>query len=211
MVFKSVLRIQKALPEVLHVAMFYNNGTIFQTTIGQQFNIPKLGEHIAEALNHLRKVYETCNFTLDDYKKLIFETDDISTIILKLGEDSNLALFFKKEIDIDQKLHSIRRYIKKIEELIDVDKVQLEFQELEKIENDLKKLNRDLQEKQQQIKELEEKQGLLEPETSKDEIKDIVKKIQELNEECKILNQESEKKQTEIRFIRDAIEEEREK
>ena len=98
MVFKSVSRIQKALPEVLHVAMFYNNGTIFQTTIDQQYNIPKLGEHMAEALNHLRKVYETCNFTLIDYKKLIFETDEISIILLKLGEDSNLALFFKKEM-----------------------------------------------------------------------------------------------------------------
>ena len=211
MVFKSIAQIQKALPEVLHVAMFYNNGTIYQTTIDQEYNIPKLGEHIAEALNHLRKVYKICDFSLIDYTKLIFETDEISIIILKLGEDSNLALFFKKEMDIDQKIKSIHRYIKKIEELIDVDKVQLEFQELEKIDKELKKLNADLQEKQQEIKKLEEKQELLDPETSKDEIKENVNKIQELNEECKILNQESEKKQTEMSIIREAIEEERKK
>ena len=211
MVFKSVSQIQKALPEVLHIAMFYNNGTIYQTTIDQEYNIPKLGEYIAEALNQLRKVYETCNFRLVDYKKLIFETDEISTIILKLGEDSNLAMFFKKELDINQKLKSIHRYIKKIEELIDVDKVELEFQELERINQELKKLNEELNFKQEKIKELEEKQVLLDPEIDKVELKENIKKLQELNEEYRLLNQECEIKKNEMISIREAIEEERKK
>jgi len=209
MVFKSVSRIQKALPEVLHIAMFYNNGTIFQTTIDQQFNIPKLGEHIAEALNHLRKAYQICNFNLVDYKKLIFETDEISTIILKLGEDSNLALFFQKELDIDQKLKSIRRYIKKIEELIDVNYFELEFQELVRIDDELKKLKEDFNTKQAQIKILEEKQSILDPEADKEEIKENSKKIQGMNEECKFLTQECEIKEKKIAALRQSIEEEK--
>lgn len=126
MVLNSVKRIKEALPEVIHVVMFYNNGTVFQCTFDQQYNIPKLGEHLAEALNQVFKVYETCNFDYSEYKKLIFETNRISVIILKLGEESNIALFFEKEMDIDQKLKSIRQYIKRIEKLIDMDQSEIE-------------------------------------------------------------------------------------
>ncbi|TFF87735.1 MAG: hypothetical protein EU548_09845 [Promethearchaeota archaeon] len=211
MVFKSVQRIKEALPEVIHIAMFYNNGTIFQTTIEQNFNIPKLGEHIAEALNHLRKVYEICNFNLEEYKKLIFETENISIIILKLGEDSNLALFLKKEIDINQKLKSIRRYIKKIEELIDTDKADLEFQELEKNEDALKNLKVKLKDKQELIQTLEQELTDLAEETSKEKIKEISKQIQDYSEECRIISQEIEDKKTTIAQIKQKIEEERTK
>ena len=95
MVLKSIKRIKDALPEVIHIVMFYNNGTVFQSTFDQQINIPKLGEHLAEALNQVFKSYEICNFSFSAYKKLIFETDKMSSIILKLGEDSNIALFFE--------------------------------------------------------------------------------------------------------------------
>ena len=57
MVWKNVKLIQAALPEVIHVAMFYNNGTIFDTTFEQSVNIPKLGEHLAELLNQMRRIY----------------------------------------------------------------------------------------------------------------------------------------------------------
>jgi len=136
MVFKNIKRIQTALPEVLHIVMFYNNGTIFQTTFEQDINIPKLGENIAEILSHVQKLYEICNFDLVDYKKLIFETENISLIIIKLGENSNLGLFFKKEEDKDLKLNAIRRYLSRIEELIDMDKAELERQALENKEED---------------------------------------------------------------------------
>ena len=143
MVLRSVKNIKDALPEVIHVVMFYNNGTVYQSSFDQHYNVPKLGEHLAEALNQIFKVYETCNFGFSDYKKLIFETNKISVIILKLGEDSNIALFFEKEHDINQKLKSIRRYIKKIEELIDMDQSEIETQEKQvmkdRLSNELKK------------------------------------------------------------------------
>jgi len=131
MVLNSVKRIKEVLPEVEHIVMFYNNGMVFQCTFDQHYNVPKLGEHLAEAVNQFYRIYETCGFDFSDYKKLIFETDKISMIIFKLGEDSNIALFFKKEIDIDQKLKSIRRYIKKIEKLIDMD-----LSEVQSLENE---------------------------------------------------------------------------
>jgi len=139
MVFKNIKRIQTALPEVLHIVMFYNNGIIFQTTFKQDINIPKLGENIAKMLSHVQKLYEICNFDLVDYKKLIFETENISLIIIKLGENSNLGLFFKKEEDKDLKLNAIKRYLSRIEELIDMDKAELEMKSFEEKEEDNKK------------------------------------------------------------------------
>jgi len=139
MVFKNIKRIQTALPEVLHIVMFYNDGIIFQTTFEQDINIPKLGENIAKMLSHVQKLYEICNFDLVDYKKLIFETENISLIIIKLGENSNLGLFFKKEEDKDLKLNAIKRYLSRIEELIDMDKAELEMKSFEEKEEDNKK------------------------------------------------------------------------
>ena len=55
-VLKNITRIKNALPEVLHVAMFYNNGIVFQTTLEQEINIPKLGENLAEVLSHIKKL-----------------------------------------------------------------------------------------------------------------------------------------------------------
>ena len=139
LVFKNINRIKSALPEVKDVAMFYNNGTIFQTTFEQDINIPKLGENLAEILNHMRKLYEICQIKLDNYEKVIFETDNLSIMILKLGEESNIALFFKKEEDEALKISAIRRYLAKIEDLVDMDKNEITFQEILSKEEDLKK------------------------------------------------------------------------
>jgi len=139
MVFKNINRIKSSLPEVKHVAMFYDNGTIFQTTFEQDINIPKLGENFAEVLNHMRKLYEICQIKLNTYEKIIFETDNISIMIIKLGEESNIALFFKKEDDETLKISAIRRYLAKIEDLVDMDKNELIFQEILSKEDELKK------------------------------------------------------------------------
>ena len=130
MVFKNINRIKSALPEVKHIAMFYDNGTIFQTTFEQDINIPKLGENLAEVLNHMRQLYEICQIKLKSYEKIIFETDNLSIMILKLGEESNIALFFKKEEDETLKISAIRRYLAKIEDLVDMDKNEIIFQEI---------------------------------------------------------------------------------
>ena len=183
--------------------MFYNNGIIFQSTFEQNINIPKLGESLAEALNHMKQAYKICNYPSEDYVKLIFETEDISAVIIKLGEDSNLALFFKKEELKDLNLTPIRRYITRIEELIDMDKKELILQELLTKEEESRKLQNDLQSNLDKINKLQEKvkEGEITP---SEEEKQISKEIVGLYEE-------SIKKREMIDHINDEISELKEK
>lgn len=211
MVFKNIQRIKNALPEVIHVAMFYDNGTIFQTTFEQTINIPKLGENLAELLNHVRRIYEVSNLKLEVYKKLIVETDDISVIVLKLGEESNLALFFRKEEDQELKLQSIKRYITRIEELIDMDKSELKLQELIIKEEELKYLHTFLKPKEQEIQDLENELEKNKIDLNQQEIDKISQNIEVIEGECAKLKEQIEFKENEIARIQEEIEKERKK
>ncbi|TFG07823.1 MAG: hypothetical protein EU539_04000 [Promethearchaeota archaeon] len=211
MVFKNIQRIKNALPEVIHVAMFYDNGTIFQTTFEQTINIPKLGENLAELLNHVRRIYEVSNLKLEVYKKLIVETDDISVIVLKLGEESNLALFFRKEEDQELKLQSIKRYITRIEELIDMDKSELKLQELIIKEEELKYLQTLLKHKEQEIQDLEKELEENKIDLNQQEIDKISQNIEVIEGECAKLKEQIEFKENEIARIQEEIEKERKK
>ena len=163
--------------------MFYNNGIIFQSTFEQEINIPKLGESLAEALAHMKQAYKICNYPSEDYIKIIFETEDISMVIIKLGEDSNLALFFRKEELKEINLTPIRRYITRIEELIDMDKRELVLQELLTKEEESKRLQNDLQIKLDQINNLQEQLKKEEQTISDEEQKRISKEVISLYEE----------------------------
>lgn len=154
MVFKSIEKIKAALPEVIHIVMFYNNGITFQTTFEQSINIPKLGENLAQIIGNFNQIYDLTNQESKKYEKIIFETEEVSIIILKLGEDSNIALFFKAEESKELKLHAIKRYLTKIEELIDMDKKELILQEILQYEADIENLRKDLQSKKEKINEL---------------------------------------------------------
>jgi hypothetical protein len=140
MVFKNINRIKAALPEVIHIIMFYNNGTIFQTTFEQDINIPKLGELLARTLDKVRKINDICKFKPNDYKKLIFEMEEVTIMILKLGEESNIALVFKNEDSKEINLTPIKRYLSKIEELIDMDKKELILNQILAKEDEVKAL-----------------------------------------------------------------------
>ena len=205
MVFKNVQRIKAALPEVKHVVMFYNNGTIFQTTFEQDINIPKLGENLAGVLNHIRKLYEICNFNFEDYKKIIFETDEMSIIILKLGEDSNIALFFKKEEEKELKLTAIRRYMTRIEELIDMDEGELILHEIIAKEEEIKHFKELLNEKKDIIEKSRNEIKEIDEGTIEGDIKDITKKLDDLDFECVNLNYEIEKRENEIEQLKEKI------
>jgi len=154
LVFKSIEKIKAALPEVIHIVMFYNNGITFQTTFEQSINIPKLGENLAQIIGNFNQIYDLTNQESKKYEKIIFETEEVSIIILKLGEDSNIALFFKAEESKELKLHAIKRYLTKIEELIDMDKKELILQEILQYEADIENLRKDLQSKKEKINEL---------------------------------------------------------
>ncbi|MCJ7650038.1 MAG: hypothetical protein MUP85_15610 [Candidatus Lokiarchaeota archaeon] len=201
MVFKNISRIKAALPEVMHVVMFYDNGTIFQTTFEQDINIPKLGENLAEVLNHMRKLYEISQISLKSYEKIIFETDNISIMILKLGEESNIALFFKKEEDDRLKISNIRRYLKRIEDMIDMDKMEIGFQEILNKEEELKKLEEKGKEIQEIINDLREKEFKINKEelnqkvsSSTDEYEKLLVGIDKLKEEILLLKSKFQQK-----------------
>ncbi|MFW9773100.1 MAG: hypothetical protein ACFFEO_13175 [Candidatus Thorarchaeota archaeon] len=209
MVFKNIQRIKATLPEVQHIVMFYNNGMIYQTTFEQEINIPKLGENLAEILSHIRKLYEICNYTLEDYKKIIFETHDTSIIILKLGEDSNIALFFRKEEDHELRLTAIKRYMNRIEELIDMDEKELILQEILTKEEDIRHLKEIIREKKDQIDNL--RLGLKLVDEDEVENKEITKEIDYLEGECIDLTKDIEEKYNEIDQLKEKIEKDHKK
>ncbi|MFX1357373.1 MAG: hypothetical protein ACFFA8_08790 [Promethearchaeota archaeon] len=185
--------------------MFYNNGTIFQTTFGSDVNIPKLGENLAEVLNHIRKIYEFCNMKAEDYKKLIFETEDVSIIVLKLGEDSNIALFFKKEEDKELKLTAIRRYLNRIEDLIDMDANEILFQEILVKEEELKSLNNLTLNFEQELKEIDDK--LDDPLIKESEVEKqkLLKRKQECSEEILKIQRDIEEKIKDVEILKKKV------
>ncbi|MFX0047443.1 MAG: hypothetical protein ACFE8G_04660 [Candidatus Hermodarchaeota archaeon] len=206
MVFKNILRIKAALPEVKHVAMFYNNGTIFQTTFEQEINIPKLGENLAEIVNHTRKLYEIVNYPFEAYKKIIFETSDMSIIILKLGEESNIALFFKKEEEKELKLTAIKRYITKIEDLIDMDEGELIVKEIIAKEEEIKDLRDVIKEKANKIESLKNELNDIAEGIIEGDEKRITKELSDLDLEYLNLNRDLEKKYIELEQEKQKIE-----
>lgn len=213
MVLRSIERIKIALPEVEHIVMFYNDGTVFKTTFDREksdINIPKLGENMAEILEHIRALYEICEYSLTAYRKLVFETEDVNLVLLKVGEDTNIAFFFKKDRKI--RIRTIRRYIKKIEDLIDVDRIELMQQEIEQIEEKLKQLFVQLEPKMEEInalrdklKEEEEEEREEEDEDDSDEIKELEKEIKHLNNEIDLARVDMERMVSEIADIQDEI------
>ncbi|MFX1241927.1 MAG: hypothetical protein ACFFA7_11830 [Promethearchaeota archaeon] len=206
MVFKNIQRIQAALPEVKHIAMFYNNGIIFQTTFDQDINIPKLGENLAEILNHARKLYEISHYNFENYKKIIFETFDMSIIILKLGEDSNIALFFKKEEVQELKLTAIKRYITRIEELIDMDERELIIQDILFKEEEIKQLKALLTENENVTEELNKLLINIEKGEIVGDKKEIMSKLNNIDIDCVNLRKDIEKHTKEIEQLKEKIE-----
>lgn len=203
---KTIDRIKKTLPEVDHVVMFYNDGTVFHTTFEHSINIPKLGENISMSLAHIQKIYETCNYDLVSYNKLVFDTDDVSVIILKLGENSNLALFFKRKITrVELKIRSIRRYIEMVEELLDVDRVELVEQELELKESQLLELKLQFGSQQYKLMTLKEYQKEL---TDEEKKKEVSKEVEKVKREIRRIKEEIDKKILEIKGLNKELEEE---
>ncbi|MFX1282763.1 MAG: hypothetical protein ACFFB5_03875 [Promethearchaeota archaeon] len=207
MIENTIERIKKTLPEVEHVVMFYNDGTVFHTTFERPVNIPKLGENFSETLISMQKMYEICNFDLEGFNKLVFDTDGINVIILKLGENSNLALFFRKKKKAGElKIRSIRRYIELAENLLDVDRVELVEQELESKEGQLIELKLQLGSQQYKLFTLEEFQTETEDEEKK---KEVTKEIEKVSRDVLRVKEAIDKKIDEITNLKGEIEREK--
>lgn len=142
---KNLEKIKELLPEILHVVMFYDDGTVFQSTFESNVNIPKLGENLSEAKKHAKILLEVSQFKEETLKKVVYETNDLVWIILDIGEMSNLALIFKKGAS-EPDITPIRRHIRQIENLIDTDKKELAMQSLIEIDTRIFKLENELEE-----------------------------------------------------------------
>lgn len=209
MIEKTIERIKRILPEVEHVVMFYNDGTVFHTTF-EEINIPKLGESISETLAYIRKMYEICNYDLESYNKLAFDTDGVNVIVLRLGENSNLALFFRKRRREDLKLQSIRRYLEKVEDLLDIDRDELAVRELESKENQLMELKLQLGSDQYKLITLQEfQEEITEGEEEEKKKKETSKDIEKVKKHIMQIKQEIDKKMAEITSLREEVEHEK--
>lgn len=205
MIEDTIERIKKKLPEVEQIVMFYNDGTVFHTTF-EEVNIPKLGENISETLAYMRRMYEICNYDWEDYNRLVFDTNDVNVIILKLGENSNLALFFRKiRKKGELRIHTIRRYLEKVEDLLDIGQDELVIQELESKEDKLDELKLQMGSQQYKLITLQEYQTETPDEGKK---KEVSKEIDKVNREIMRIKEEIDKKLTEINDLKEDIESE---
>lgn len=132
MVLHDINRLMKEIPEIENIVTFYDDGTVFQTTFDKNtVNIPKLGNDLATILSLFRNLQAKNDFK--EYSKIIYDGLQVSLIIFKAGEQSNVALFFKRELsDVEIQNLPIRSYIDKIHELIDYDRQELIKNEEEK-------------------------------------------------------------------------------
>ncbi|UCG03893.1 MAG: hypothetical protein JSW11_07885 [Candidatus Heimdallarchaeota archaeon] len=203
MIEETIERIKNKLPEVEQIIMFYNDGTVFHSTF-EKINIPKLGENISETLANMRRIYEICNYTLEDYTRLVFDTDGINVVILKLGENSNVALFFRKiRRKGELRIHTIRRYLAKVEDLLDIDQDELVLQELETKEDELDELKLQMGSQQYKLITLQDYRNETIEEEKK---KEISKEIDKVEKEILRVKEKIDKKITEINDLKEELE-----
>ena len=136
MVLNDIDRLMKNIPEIENIVTFYDDGTVFQTTFDKNLvNIPKLGDDLSTIISLFTNLKAKNDFK--EFLKIIYDGVNVSLLIFKVGEQSNIALFFKREMT-DKELQNlqIRSYIDRIQQLLDIDQKTLIEKEIEKKENE---------------------------------------------------------------------------
>lgn len=169
MILKDLERIKKQFSGLIHIASFYDDGTVFESTFEPPLNIPKIGESLSESIKYLEKLFELCQFEKEQYQNIIYETKNVQVVVLKSGEQSNVALLFRKGEDLPD-ISEIRRHLGKFEIIVDMDKLQLKKYTLEEQKKELAQLQQILQSKVEEIERI------------KSEITNYESKFTEINE-----------------------------
>ena len=128
MVMQNLNRIKNIIPGAIQAIIFYSNGFVFNTSSEENINVPKWGEMLAQILDnfaHLLKIHDPEEV---GYKKILYETDKYLIAIVKLGEDSNLALLLDNTLAKDVKIGPIKHYLDKLNHLVDMDQSELQSQ-----------------------------------------------------------------------------------
>ena len=118
-------KIKAKLPGVMEIIMFYNDGTIFQTTLPPNCNIPEFGNDLCQTLVSLAHVLGLYDKKTNQYRKLFYETDKYLLVIIKLGEDSNLALILDNTLQGEFQIAPIQQYIQRLQDLLDMDREEI--------------------------------------------------------------------------------------
>jgi hypothetical protein len=186
MALKNIERIKAEIPEIFHIVMFYDDGTIFQTTF-QQVNIPQIGENLAESIKHIAKLFEICKIENEPYTRLIYETKTYIILVFKIGEQSNLAVFFRKGPE-EPRIGAIKNFIYRIEAVMDTDKIELDKQALEKQRTELSALEQELKTKLESIELKKPELPKLDEKLKKDE-EELLSKQKQLPYEAEMRKQ----------------------
>ncbi|MDD1776974.1 MAG: hypothetical protein LUQ65_02320 [Candidatus Helarchaeota archaeon] len=186
MVLKNIERLKAAIPEIFHIVMFYDDGTIFQTTF-QQVNVPQIGENLAEGIKHIAKLFEITKLDNEPYTRLIYETKTYIILVIKVGEQSNLALFFRKGPEEPQ-ISAIKNFISRIQAVMDTDRIELDKQTLEKEKTELNALEQEMKAKLDSIELKKSELPKLDEKLQKDE-EALLSKEKELPHEAEMRKQ----------------------
>lgn len=188
MVLRDINRLIENIPEIENIVTFYDDGTVFQTTFNKvEVNIPKLGSDLATILSLFKNLQAKNNFS--EFVKVIYDGVNVSLLIFKAGEQSNVALFFKREMTDKeiQNLH-IRNYIDRIQQFMDIDQETLREKEFEKKKNEIISLKTIQDKKLAELSEIDQSEENIKiKEELEKEIKNLEQKIIELEEEIEKL------------------------
>ena len=138
-------------------------------------------------------------------KKQLIEitTDEVQTKMLQEGFLKG-SVQFNNEFDV-RILTAIKRYITRIEELVDMDQKELIIQDIIAKEEEIKHLKEVLHEKKEIIEKLGKELNNIEEEIIEGDKKIITKELNDLDLECANLNRDIEKKDIEIEQLKEKI------
>lgn len=120
MAIEKIQAIHNMLPGVQSVSLFYDNGIIYQTTINHELDIPVIGKNLAHFVQEMQLLAENCKDPEDKYQKMTIDTEKSVYIILRLGEQSNMALKFIKAEYQKNSLGKIEEIIEKLKNVVDL-------------------------------------------------------------------------------------------
>lgn len=123
MLNRLVKEMQQLLPDLKHVLICFNTGTIVKSTFSEPVNVPDLGDDI---MGIFSKLYEialngqliSCARRDFKYQKFEFKLEGWDIFIYPLGENCFIVLFFQlspKGFDFS----TLQTQLKKIETLLD--------------------------------------------------------------------------------------------
>lgn len=128
MISKIIESIKAEIPEILHFAVFYNNGTVFHTDFHEPANVPEIGAQLSYIINHGQRLVDQSGFKAKNYRRMIYETAEFMIIVLPLGEDSHMALFLDSP-PAEIRIQPIQKYLEIIQDIVDVSTAELQQKE----------------------------------------------------------------------------------